>query len=100
MNTLDLTIPNNTTIVDAFVVSADKDITNSNDPTKPLACTTVLLKDRSSRKFWDRDNNLLGNKGETITIVVTTGNRKVDDSKDDSEYYADATVAPADFFNS
>jgi Flp pilus assembly protein TadG len=97
---LDLSIPNQTTIVDAFVVSADSDITNSNDPTKPLACTTVLLKDRTSRKFWDRDNKTLGKKGDTITIVVTTGNRKVNESKEDSEYYADATVAPTDFFQS
>jgi hypothetical protein len=100
MNTLNLTIPNQTTIVDAFVVSADSDINNSNDPTKPLACTTVLLQDRTSRKFWDRDNKVLGKKGETITIVVTTGNRKVDESDENSEYYADATVAPTDFFNS
>lgn len=96
---LDLTIPNQTTIIDAFVVSADVDITNSNDPMKPLACTTVLFKDKTSKKFWDRDNKTLGKKGDTITIVVTTGNRKVDESNENSEYYADATVAPSDFFS-
>ena len=99
MQTLDLTIPNNTTIIDAFVVSADKDIVNNSDPTKPLACTTVLFKNRIAKKFWDRDNKLLGDKGDTITIVVTTGNRKVDESNENSEYYADATVAPSDFFS-
>ena len=100
-NTIVLDEPNTTSISEVFILNSKKDIGENIDKLK--AVTNYITKNKQLLKYWDNNNQVLGKKGDMVTVVVKTNEKLKDADKAQvpNEYFHDIQVMegiPEDFF--